>query len=338
MILIRADANETIGTGHVMRCLSIANAFVKIGHKVKFVTADQKGDALIRDRSFDSICLNSEWTNMESELMVLKEILDENSPSLTLVDSYYVTNKYFRELRNRTRIAYIDDLNKERWGIDYLINYNIFASIFDYSGYDRDTKLILSPKYAPLREEFQNAPRHEIKKPSDILVSAGGADPEHITEKILEAICSKMPEFTFHFIVGALNPRLKEIKDKSGAMANVILHVNEKHMADLMRKCDIAVSAAGSTLYELCATGVPTITYTLADNQFVAAEEFEKQGIMLNAGDCRNNGHFVETVKMLLMDLIYDKNRRGVFSAHMQKLVDGVGAQRIASCLTEQFV
>lgn len=332
MILIRADANELIGTGHVMRCLSIAHSFKRKGEHVLFVVADHRGDALITSQGFDIFCLNSEWTDMESELVSFEELIDKHDPSLIFVDSYYVTAHYFEVLSKKSRVAYFDDMNKEKWGVDFLINYNIFSSSFDYSRYENTfTRLMLQPQFAPLREEFKNAPKHEIKKVTDILISAGGADPERITERIIDSIYASFPGIMFHFIVGALNPRLEHIKTKASRIDNVSLHLNEHHMAALMNKCDIAVSASGTTLYELCAMGIPTITYTLADNQVVATKEFDRLGYMINAGDCRENREFINGVVEKLKNLIRDSEKRAALSSKMQELVNGNGSDQIVT-------
>ena len=337
MILIRADANEIIGTGHVMRCLSIANAFVRAGHEVRFVTADHRGDGLIQSRGFESICLDSEWTQMEREGM--DKVVRNYRPDLLLVDSYYVTAPYLSSLSNLVTLAYIDDLNASIWNLDFLINYNIFGSVMDYSGYkETRTRLILGPTYAPLRDEFKDIAKHEIDDVKDVMISAGGADPEGITEKMIESVCDELPEVSFHFIVGELNPRLEKIRTLANEHSNVILHINEKNMSALMKSCDIAVSAAGSTLYELCACGTPTITYTLADNQIVAAEEFERQGIMISAGDCRENIGFVHSLTGQLHNLIADKQKRSQLSARMQALVDGCGTERLINIIWRSIV
>lgn len=331
MILIRADANERIGTGHIMRCLSIAKAFALCGFDVLFITADKKGKALIRQNGFGSVCLDSVWTDMESELPALKALVKKFRPAVLIIDSYFVTNKYFRELSGMVKTVYIDDMNKECWNVNAIINYNIFARIYDYSWYKgTGTKLILDPQFAPLREEFKNCPEHTIQdETTDILVSAGGADPEQITERIMREICSGLRNVSFHFVVGALNPRLKVIKRLAEEYDNIVLHINEQHMAQLMKDCDIAISAAGTTLYELCATGIPTITYTLADNQIVAADQFAAQGVMLSAGDCRKDNGFLKHLESCLRVLMKDKMQRKELSKRMQALVDGNGAERI---------
>ena len=330
MILIRADANEIIGTGHIMRCLSIARAFANKGKDVKFITADYKGVRLIHSRGFESLCMESKYNVMDSEDIV--PVIEEYKPELLIVDSYFVTKEYFNRVNSLCRVAYIDDINEAVWDVDFLIDYNIFGTVIDYSGYENTrTSLLLGPKFAPLRSEFKNVPKHVIKPVTDVMISAGGSDPEEITEKIMEEICPVWRDICFHFIVGALNPRLDKIK--ALLTSNMVLHINEQNMSGLMQKCDIAVSAAGSTLYELCACGTPTITYTLADNQLLAAEEFERQELMINAGDCRNNAEFIKNLNQKLDYYVGNIEKRKIVSRKMQLLLDGFGAERIVERL-----
>lgn len=326
MILIRADANEIVGTGHIMRCLSIARAFIDKGEEVRFVTADHKGDSLLHSRGFETICLNSQYNAMDEEEINI--VMKKYRPDIVLVDSYFITESYMYALSKNCLVAYIDDLNTSKWEANFLINYNIFGTVIDYSKYKNShTKLFLGPQYAPLRDEFKCLVNHRTRTVRDILISAGGSDPECITEKMMLGICPIMKDICFHFIVGALNPRLENIK--SLVMPNIVLHINEQNMSGLMQKCDVAISAAGSTLYELCACGTPTITYTLADNQLIAAEEFQNRGLMVNAGDCRNNDIFIDKIVEILRDLIDDKYKRQQMSFCMQLLIDGRGAQRL---------
>ena len=329
MILIRADANEFIGSGHVMRCKSIASALSDKGAEVAFITADHRGDSLIG--GFPSFCLNSDWLNMDNELPKLYEIIRAKKPPLLLIDSYKVTEKYFDALHGLTKTAYIDDLNAGLWDVDILINYNIFSRSYDYSRYDgKITQLLLGTSYVPLRDEFKLLRPHVIReKISDVLISAGGSDPAMMTEKIIGRVCPEFPGVNFHFVIGALNPRIESIRKIS--RQNIILHVNERNMSKLMRDCDVAVSAAGSTLYELCACGTPSVTYVLADNQTDAAEMFGTLGVMINAGDCRNRDNICPVIIESLRGM--NEAVRSEMSAKMQRLVDGNGAGRIADVI-----
>ena len=331
MILIRADANETIGAGHVMRCLSVARALADSGETVRFVTADHKADGMIRRGGFESLCLDSDWRALEAE--GLEEVIRAARPDRLLIDSYQVTEAYMRAVSALVPTAYLDDLNRETWKTDLLINYNIFADGWDYSGYKvSGTRVLTGPECAPLRKEFRGLGPHRCRETKDVLVSTGGSDPLGLAEQIEKEICPGNPEIRFHFVIGALNPNLEKLRKAAGG--NVILHVNEQWMAALMTECDMAVSAAGSTLYELCAAGTPTVTYTMADNQMPAAEAFAKRGLMLNAGDCRNKAGFIGQLEECIRQLARDREKRESFSAGMQKVVDGKGAERIAAALT----
>lgn len=334
MILIRTDANSQIGVGHLMRCLSIAHVFAIKGEEVVFVTADEYGRGMIERYGFEVICLNSLWSDIKSELPSLKNLINEYAPHLILVDNYNVGNEYFQMLCGICRLAYIDDINMNYYPIDYLINYNIFASVYDYSQYDdTNTRLILGPMYAPLREEFSNLRSRDIKEVSDVLISAGGSDPEKILPKIMAGLCPDMPDIRFHIMIGSLNPDINELKSLATKYRNTILHIDIPKISELMMNCDIAISAAGSTLYELCACGTPTITYTLADNQLIAAKQFEEQGIMFSAGDCRVSVDFIDRLKSHFLRLIDDDSKRNDFSNKMQKLIDGKGAGRLVNML-----
>ena len=319
-----------------MRCLSIAGAYKKHGHEVLFITADHNADNIIERFGFDHVCLESKWDDITGETDQLKGIIKENNPSLLFVDSYSVTQSYFNALSQFTKLVYMDDLNDLTWNVDAIINYNVYSTSLDYSNYEGTrTMLILGPKYAPLREEFRRIPAKQIKDVTDIFVSAGGSDPECITIKLIKDICPIFEKIKFHFVVGSLNPRIEEIKELSLNQPNAILHINENNMSGLMQKCDLAISASGSTLYELCACGVPTITYSLADNQLLAMKQFEQQDLMKCAGDCRNNDGFVGKIKELLDLLISNSDQRSNMSSKMQRLVDGLGVEHIFEALTD---
>ena len=330
MILIRADANEQIGAGHVMRCLAVARALRARGEEVRFVTADRRADRLLARYGLDAICLDLDRPDAAAETEQLSRLIRRLSPAALLTDSYAVAPPYFQALSPLVKTAYFDDLNAAVWDVDLLINYNIFSAAFDYTGYGGTrTKLLLTPRCAPLREEFQNRPPHAIRETAeDVFVSTGGADPENVAERLLDRLCPVLPGLTFHFVIGPLRPGIEALKKKAGG--NAVLHINETNMAALMRRCDIAVAAAGATLYELCACGVPTVAYTLADNQRPAAEQFAQQRLMLTAGDCRNKENFLHTLRKMLSQLAENRAERQRLSEAMQQTVDGRGADRIA--------
>lgn len=342
MILFRADANSTLGSGHVMRCLTIASVFRERDFECGFATADRDAENLIVSRGFKYYVLDSSWNNLESELPEFQKIVNKISLELLIIDHYYATERYIGSLQQFSKVAYIDDLNAFDNPADAIINYNIYATSMDYrkrySG--QRTKLLLGPTYAPLRSEFKNVGEKHVKVHiHDVLVSTGGSDPAGMCIKMLKELqnTKNCKDTIFHFIVGALNPNIDEKKELGDSLPNVVIHENVTRMDELMKMCDLAISAAGSTQYELCACGTPTVNYVLADNQIPGAEGFEKAELMINAGDCRSQENFAARLLSLTYELADNYDKRLQMSRAMQRLVDGKGAERVVDELTSMM-
>ena len=120
-VYIRVDANDVIATGHVMRCLSIAEQLRKNNVNVTFVTADNNSSDIIRDRKFLVDILNSTWNDFDKEIDIMKEYLIKNQVKLLIVDSYYITANYLNVLSEYTKIIYIDDLKKFEYNVSTVI-------------------------------------------------------------------------------------------------------------------------------------------------------------------------------------------------------------------------
>ena len=200
---------------------------------------------------------------------------------------------------------------------------------------DNLPKLFLGPRYAPLRREFSDCKEIEIKKNvTDILVLTGGSDPYNMAFDLASKLLQRKDRsVSYHFVVGAMSSRLEALKEIENQCDFIKVHYNVKDMKSLMENCDIAISAAGSTLYELCACGVPVINYVLADNQLLISESFTKKGIMEFAGDVRKTTDFYDGLLSLIADLSGDYNRRRKLSEAAHKLVDGKGASRLAEII-----
>ena len=341
MIIIRADGNAAIGVGHVMRDLSVADALRRRGEDSLFVMADHSLKALVEGRGYEAAVLGTAYNRMECETEPLKAVISQRSPRLILVDSYFVTPDYLRFLRGFSRVAYIDDVMAFAYPVDLLINYNIFADRSEYlrlySGSGEKTPaMLLGTAYAPLREEFKKIPARYREKVSDIFVSSGGADSEHVELRLVKWLndhCNAFSNVTFHIVVGAVNRDADEIIQRASHSDNIVIHQNVKDMKSLMLSCDIAVSAAGSTLYELCACGLPIVTYVIADNQMAAEREFVKRNIALSAGDIRSNDAFIETLTEQTAGLICDSEKRRRLSDNARSLIDGAGADALAAAI-----
>lgn len=334
MILFRADGSPQVGSGHIMRCLSLADAFRDMGQTVIFVTADECFQAVIQSRGYEGIVLQTRYDDMQGELPVLIPLLRKLRPCCVLLDSYFVTSDYMLAIKQEVQLVYIDDQNAFDYPADLVVNYMLYADKF---AYPQNKRYLLGPKYALLRKEFRNVPWRQAKgRAADVLLSTGGADSEHMALRCVKHL-RKRPDdgITYHVVLGAMNQDTTEIERLSAGCTHIVLHRNVSDMRSLMLQCDAAVSAGGTTLFELCACGIPAVTYILADNQILNAESFKTAGLMLCAGDIRGNGQAAEAVFKQLERLIQDQASRQHMAEQMRLLVDGNGASRLAKKIRE---
>ena len=343
MILFRADGNEIIGLGHIMRCLSIAEALREKSAEVVFAVSDNKCESLITQKGFDCVVLNTDYSDLDSEAEAFGRLLDRLKPQSVIVDSYYVTRDYLEMIGQKAITVYIDDILAFDYPADILINYNIFSSKSDYDKLYRNSavkpEFLLGTRFVPLRHEFSGCeyrrPRETVR---NILVSTGGADTEHIGISFLSYLKDNpdaLAGYRLKFVAGAVNRDIDRIKELAEALPYVDLLIGVKDMKSLLCDCDMAVSAAGSTLYELCACSVPSITYVVADNQLPAAEAFSKKGIMENLGDmrvCRNIG---ETIAQSAKQLAEDYDRRESMAKIAFEQINKNGSAQIAEYIID---
>lgn len=381
MVVIRADANSKIGMGHVMRCLSVADALLKRGEEVLFVTADDTPVPLLTKKGIPYRVLHTDYADMEAELPKLWNALSElpQGPGVPeaalpqkntsiLVDSYYVTEKYLAALKKRITTIYMDDIYAFSYPVDMLINYNIYG---EEMGYEKDaafadTKLLLGTEYVPLREEFSagagyaqsrkelSAETENVTPAEDrlhqtaeqgrtadggILITTGGSDSFNLAGQLLmEAMkYDALKTKEYHVVSGSLNPHIGELQALAQKHENIHIHCNVTNMAELMAESKVALSAGGSTLYELCAMGVPVIAFSFAENQERLVQTFVKRGIAQYGGNYRTDGNkMIQNTIAGLETLLEDKNLRSEYRKKARTLVDGKGAERIAEALLSE--
>ena len=337
VIGIRADANETVAAGHMMRCITIAQQIIKMGGQVLFITADGQADDMLSRAEMEHVCLHTRWDHMEEELPVLREVVQLAGIRTLLVDSYQVTPAYFEELREFVKAACIDDCFEQVFPVDALINYNAYHTRFPYEEiYGDKTKLLLGTDYVPLREEFgvtkiKDAPKE--KKFFSVFLASGGGDAHNAILGILQRVVQmqELKTVVFHVVVGAYHPQGDAIEAFAGTCENVKVHRPCHDMAGLMADCDAAVSAAGTMLFELCAMQVPTVFFQSADNQRYDREFFEEEERMLFAGDIRRDREgCIGAVCEGLKRLVFDTALRERMAGRLARVTDGLGAERIA--------
>lgn len=336
MIWIRADANREIGAGHLMRCLAVAGALERRGQQVCFLTADEEAGKLLAERGKTFRVLHTDYRHMEEELPRLRKLLGGELESFFLVDSYQATPEYLEEAGKLARTGYVDDMGRGNLPVDVLINYNIYAGELSYEGLKPDARRLLGMEYVPLRQEFASVKYQVREQAGQVLVTTGGSDKYNLAGKLLERALAWGETKNLRYVVvsGAFNvhlPALREIQEKHG---NVKICCNVQNMSELMQESDIAVSAGGSTMYELGAVGVPAVCFSFVDNQERIVEGFVKNRMACFGGNYLRQGeNMLDGAVEYVARLAADSRLRREYSSRQRSLVDGQGADRIARAL-----
>ncbi|MDP4176900.1 MAG: UDP-2,4-diacetamido-2,4,6-trideoxy-beta-L-altropyranose hydrolase [Bacillota bacterium] len=329
-IAIRADGGSNIGFGHIMRTLVLAKELSKINDVFYICRVDNYlsdkykiGIEKVKSQGFVVKTIREDF---------LLEDLKSIKADLLITDSYDIDEEYFNETKKVfSKTAYIDDMNLYYYNVDFLINPNIDAADFKYKVND-NTKLIVGSQYIMLRDEFINVPKKYINyKIHDIMITVGGADPYHVTEKILTYV--KLLDYNFHVVVGPSFDKENLLKNFEGDKISMYYNAN---MFEIMNKCDLAISACGSTLYELASCGVPTLGLILADNQQEIANKMDELSMIKNLGwyNKLSKDIFLQS----LISLCNDYVTRSELSNNAKKTVDGNGAKRIVEVIMENMI
>ncbi len=362
-LYFRTDGNAHIATGHIMRCLAIARACARRNARITFVVSDEESQSLLQGRfhaddEFPIHCLHCDYRAPEKELQALLSYLGRESSAARpwlLIDSYFATPAYFAALRPHCLTAYLDDLRSFPCDVDLLIHYD---SEDDCAYYQHAARKLLGSRFTPLREQFEKPPYTVRAQAQNILLSTGGTDPYGVAEGLLENIfyptdfsCPTLQAYDYHVLTSRTNPRYHALLDRASSNPRLHIHEGVADMASLMGACDLAVSAGGTTLCELCAVGVPTVSYLMAENQRTAVEAFAQRGLIPCAGDIRS-GHTPteptaspdrETTLLNRSTLLHildflthmsaNVEERAEASRSMRAFLDGLGAERIAEAL-----
>ncbi len=341
-VIIRADSNKIVAMGHVMRCLSVADALKKNGAEVIFVCASDDPKELIEKRGYEIKVLNSDFSQMESELTDICPILEQIKPDIIILDTYYLTDKYVESIKRYGKTVFIDDYGKDAFSVDIIINYNIYGDLMDYKGlYEKEGKacpeLLPGPDYAPLRSAFLDANPIKIKEkgPYEVLVSTGGSDSLSIAKGVADLFLSDIgnrENMKLNILVGPFSKDREYLYRLGESNPDCIkIWSNITDMPGFLANFDLALSAAGSTSYELCCMGIPTSLFCMADNQSLINETFDKKGIYKSSGNAEKDREAViSNLLSFANNALTDYRYRVECSMRARDLVDARGAERIA--------
>ena len=332
-VLIRADGNEKIGSGHIMRTKSIANELKGLGAKVLYALADERGKRLINNE-FQSVVLSSNYECLDDEINALSSVIKEQKIKIILLDSYFVTPKYFKELKKLAKVAYIDDLDAFAYECEALINYGAFFDKNEYKARQNlAKKYFLGSEFAPLRAEFgstQKSSKNTQKK--QVLLTTGNTDLLGVMPRLLEAFLSdeSLKNLEFLAISGAFNEHENKLLALSAKHKNIKVLKSPENMAQIMAEADFVLSAGGSTLYELASLAKAVICFSIAANQN-NIKSWAEAGAMLYTGDAKADSHSVVARSVnLLKSLLNDENLAKTLGQKAHFFVDGKGAIRLA--------
>ncbi len=339
-LLFRVDASAKIGTGHLMRCLALAQGWQKIGGNAVFAIATDIGR--MRSR------LETEGISIQQLSVILGSLEDgretiafakQLKATWVIVDGYHFDADYQKQIKDAgLKLLFIDDYgHATHYFADLVLNQNIYANESLYPQRESSTKLLLGTRYVLLRQEFlkwQNWQREMPEVARKILVTLGGSDPDNVTLKAIQALERvNVRDLEVVAIVGGSNPhydQLQQIVEKS--QLSLSLKQNVTNMPELMAWADLAIAAGGSTNWELAFMGLPSLIIVLAENQRAIAEKLNYLNAAINLGWYKEI-----TLEKLERAITYfldrASNRRKIHLA-AKKLVKGSGVFEVLDAMS----
>jgi UDP-2,4-diacetamido-2,4,6-trideoxy-beta-L-altropyranose hydrolase len=364
-IIFRTDASIQIGTGHVMRCLTLADALAARGADCGFICRAHPGNLieLIREKGYvahvlpvsgteigdgrldtsvlgesEPNLIHSNWLGADQaqDAEACAPILAAQRPDWLIVDHYALDARWERALAPHYRkLMVIDDLADRPHASDLLLDQTFGRDAADYLPLvPADCRLLCGSQYALLRPEFSGLRPYSLERRAnpalrELLITMGGVDKDNATGQVLQALraCPLPADCRITVVMGATAPWLEEVRMQAQDMpwlTHVLVGVTD--MAQLMADSDLAIGAAGSTSWERCCLGVPTIMLVLADNQRKIAQSLEQSGgaKLINLGQSATT-----QLSELLLPLIDDPAQLRSISDCAGSVVDGLGVDAV---------
>jgi UDP-2,4-diacetamido-2,4,6-trideoxy-beta-L-altropyranose hydrolase len=352
-VVIRADASLQIGTGHVMRCLTLAEALKEKGSKVEFICREHEGNLidLIQGKGFkvntlsmtendiemsnsstldaENVLDHAHWlgATLQEDADVCKVILKKISPDWLVVDHYAIDETWQMELQGTyQKLMVIDDLAERRHQCDLLLDQTFGLQPQDYQKLvPENCQMLLGSQYALLRPEFAQWREYSLKRRENpefkkLLITMGGVDQNNVTGKVLDELrsCDLPLDLEITVVMGGTSPHLEVVQQQAKTLPYKIeVKSNVSNMAEIMANADFAIGAAGATTWERCCLGLPSIQILLAYNQKTIAEKIKMAGAALSLD--------VEHLVQMCEQLNNLNNRIREFSMNSAKIANGMG-------------
>jgi len=353
-IVIRVDSSPLMGSGHLVRCQTLAEVLRKTGAEVQFICRDHPGNlgSRLTHSGFKVTLLPAPptvtepredyglWLGVPSEIDARETLqaLAGERPDWLIVDHYGLDHAWETQLRSQVgRIFVIDDLANRCHDCDVLLDQNEnFKGKSRYQGLvPASCHLCLGCRYALLSPEYAQF-RSMLKPPTGqierVFIFFGGTDPHNLTGLAIAALFS--PEFsrlTLDVVIGVTNPHRETLETQAQQRANVNLYTSRPHLADLMARADLAIGAGGTTTYERLCLGLPSLVISIANNQIPACEHLAH----LNAIDYLGSRETVTKTQLqqAIANCLNHPEHCQQIAEQGQTLVDGKGAERVIATI-----
>jgi UDP-2,4-diacetamido-2,4,6-trideoxy-beta-L-altropyranose hydrolase len=331
-VVFRVDASLEIGTGHLMRCMTLADELRRRGATTTFLCREQPGHLIEQTRS----------RGFETEAILHEDaagsLVARLRPDWVVVDHYGLGSAWESAVRPSTRrIFAIDDLADRDHDCDLLLDQNLYDGVEQRyaSRLPAHCRQLIGPRYALLRPEFAESRirlSRATKSVSRLLISFGGIDATNETARVLKSLAN-WPALALDVVIGPGHPNRREIQELTSERPGTTLHVGTNRMAALMSEADAFVGAGGSTTWERFCLGLPSLVIAVADNQVPTAQHLSKLGAIDYIG-----GHSDLTpdgLRAALSRFLADDAGRTRMTELGMTLVDGLGAQRVANTMLD---
>lgn len=325
-VSIITEGFENTGHGHITRCLALYQAFEEQNiHPTIYVNGDQHAQSLLVNCQYEII----DWLTRPAKLV--KEI---NNSDVLIIDSYLAGKEYYNNLSKLSALSlFIDDNLRIDYPDGIILNGTINAESFPYKKEDND--FLLGAKYIPVRKEFWNIPLRKINKEvSSVLITFGGQDIRNITPVILQSLNENYPEIYKNVIIGSGFKHKEKIEKHKNSNVKFHYSPDAEKMKTLMLESDIAITAAGQTLYELAAAGTPSIAVTVADNQSNNIREWKKKGFLLDT-IMHSDRFYLQKIHESFKTLKSSSSRKKLNKIGREN-VDGQGPRRIINYIIDK--
>ena len=348
IVAIRTDASSQIGTGHFMRCLTLADGLTERGAKIRFISRhlpehlrdmlNTKGYEFAVLKGFSNKVADDNYyarwlgVSQDQDAAETWQVLSDHTWDWLVVDHYALNANWETVLRNvAKRIFVIDDLADRQHDCDVLLDQNFYADM--QTRYTNKVpshcELLLGPRYALLRDEFRQLHK-QVKSRNGpvkgILVFFGGVDADNYTGRAIEALSEIATSgLQVDVVIGAQHPCREQIK-AACAQHGFICQIQTDKMAELMAAADLAIGAGGSATWERCCLGLPTLVFCTAVNQQKQIADAAQEGILYAP---EINTDLADVIKNHTMALLENGHLRRLISRSAMQAVDGRGVSRL---------